>query len=224
MLITWTERISHQVYVRVSTNGGVSFARAQLLATTTGEGQPTLASSASVIYAAYFSATLTVQLQRSTDGGSTWSTPVTIARDAVNSRLGLAANGSTVLLGWMAKGRSHEEFADEWTAVRRSTDKGVHWVRSSPSRPKRPAQLRARRRYRAGTLRAVFDKCSSSGCSRSNVIYRSTTTGGAWSTPSLASYRIRKYASVGDVDVATKVLILYTDTDPASDVYVRQGL
>lgn len=224
VLITWTERTSHQVYVRVSTNGGVSFARARLLATTTSEGQPTLASGAGVIYAAYFSATLTVQLRRSTDGGSTWSTPVTIATDAFNSRLGLAANGSTVLLGWIAKGRSHEEFADEWTAVRRSTDKGVHWgsvVALSPQAgPPSSAPIIS---YRAGAFRAVFEKCSSSGCSRSNVIYRSSTTGSTWSTPSIASYRIRKYASAGDVDVATKVLILYTDTDPASDVYVRQG-
>ncbi len=97
VLVTWTERVSHQIYVRVSPNNGAGFARARLLATTTneaipdrelGEGQPTLAAGAGVVYAAYFSAPGTVQLRRSTDFGTTWSEPVTLATNALSSRLG----------------------------------------------------------------------------------------------------------------------------------------
>ncbi len=128
------------------------------------------------------------------------------------------------MLGWIVRGKSDGYMTDTWTVVRRSTDRGAHWgsvVALSPaaSHPSFAPVLT----YRAGAFRAVFEKCSSTGCSRGNVIYRSSTTGSTWSAPSLASFRHRKYAHPAGVDVATKVLILYTDADIAGDVYVRQG-
>ena len=235
VLVTWTEQVGHKVYLRLSTDSGASFGPALLLATTTnhaipyrnlGEGYPTLAAGLGVIYIAYFSATGTVRLRRSTDGGSTWSRPVTIATHALSSRLGLAAIHSIVLVGFIVRGKSDGYFTDTWTAVRRSMDKGAHWgpvVALSPeaSTPSFEPVLT----YRAGAFRAVYEKCTSRGCSLSNVIYRSSKTGSTWSLPRWASFRHRKHASPGGVDVATKVLILYNDTGlTLSDVYVRQGL
>jgi hypothetical protein len=229
VLVTWTDQVAGRVYARLSTNSGVSFGSTMLIATTANhplsnhalyEAFPTVAAGTGVIYVAYFSASHTVLLRRSTNGGSTWASAKTVATNGSGFDLAIAAHSSTVLVGYALKTSK-----DIYTVVRRSTDKGAHWgsvvaISAASSYPSFAPVLT----YRSGKFLAAFEKCTSNSCSRSNVYYRSSTTGSSWSSTTLVSVRHRTYDYPADVEVATKILILYDDTSStAGDVYVRQG-
>lgn len=229
VLVTWTDQVAGRIYARLSTNSGASFGATTLIATTTNhplsnhalyEGYPTLAAGTGVIYLAYFSASHTLRLRRSTTGGASWRSAVTIATNGSGYQPAVAAYGSRALIGYALRTSK-----DVWTVVRRSIDKGAHWgsvvaISSASSYPSFAPVLT----YRSGAFRAAFEKCTSNSCSRSNVYYRSSTTGSSWSSTTLVSVRHRLYDYPADVEVATKILVLYNDdSNSAGDVYVRQG-
>jgi hypothetical protein len=231
VVVTWTDEVSGVIYVRVSTNSGASFGGTRSLSTTTNkplsntalrEGWPSPAAGSGGIFVAYYSATHTLKYRRSADGGSTWASAKTLATNGEGFEApSIATIGSTVVAGYAINSSG-----DFWTVIRRSTDKGAHWgsvVQISPqsSYPSfSPALV-----YRSSAFRIVYERCNSNSCSTSDTWYRTSSTGATWSTASKASARHRQYDYPADVDVATKVLVMYTDykSTQGGDVYVRQG-
>ncbi len=229
VLVTWTDEVSGVISVRASTNGGASFGAAKVLARTSNhplkdrslsEAYPTLASGTGVIYAAYAAGPKTIRLRRSTDGGAHWSKAVTLATNASGQGLSVAAHGSTVVVGYAATSGG-----DAWAVVRRSGTKGVRWGAAGALAARSGAPSSAPViTYRAGAFHAAFEKCLSDACSRSAVYYRRSAGGSTWSKAVAVSVRKRSFDYPVDVDVATKVLVLYDDVNgSAGDVYVRQG-
>jgi len=228
VVVTWTNEITGAVYARVSTNGGTTFRTAIALATTTRvwggfrEGFPAVGIGTGVMYVAYYSATKTLRIRRSTDGGVKWATAVTLSTVGDGYAPSLAAYGSTAIVGYAGTSGS-----DRYTVIRRTTDKGAHWGS--------PVSLNPLSSYKSwspvlavrGTRwMAAYEKCLTSTCSSTGVYYRASTNGGStWSTASKASVNKRKYEAPADVDVATKTLILYVDYDtgPWSGLWLRQG-
>ena len=229
VLVTWTDQVSAKILLRVSTNGGTSFGPTITLGRTTShplrdqalyEAYPTLAAGSGVVYSTYFTGPRTLKLRTSTDGGGHWSKAVTIATNASGQGVSVAATGSTVLVGYAAV-----KSGDIWAVVRRSTNKGGRWsapiALGAKSSPPSFAPVLV---YRAGAFHAAFERCASSACARSAVYYRTSAKGATWSTPKASSVRKRTFDYPADIDVATKVLILYDDANAsAGDVYVRQG-
>jgi hypothetical protein len=153
-------------------------------------------------------------------GGLHWSKAVTLAMNASGQGVSVAATGSTVVVGYArVKGK------DSWAVVRRSTNKGGRWsapisLGAASGAPSFAPVLA----YRAGAFRAAYEKCTSNACTKSAVIYRRSVAGATWSKPASSSVRKRSFDYPADIDVATKVLILYDDVNASSgDVYVRQG-
>jgi hypothetical protein len=229
VLVTWTDAVSGSIYVRVSTNGGATFAAASLLGTTTSkpfagglrDAFPVLAQGSGIVYVAYFAGPHSLRVRRSTNLGASWTTYTTISTTGDGFEApGIAAVGSTVVVGY-----GTVTSADEWTVIRRSTDKGAHWsspVAISPASGTR--SFSPVLTYRSGAFRLVFERCGTSSCSSSDTWYRASTTGSTWTTATKASSRHRTYDYPADVDVATKVLVLYNDVNSsAADTYVRQG-
>lgn len=228
VVVTWTDEASGKIFVRVSTNGGASFASRIYLGATTSkpytglyDGFPAVSIGSGVVVVAYYSAPKTIKIRRSTTSGSTWKTAQTIATNTSGGWPGtVSAAGSTVLVGYAVRTAT-----DIWTVLRRSTDKGKTFgspIALSPSSSYPSFQPVIT--YRAGAFRAVFERCSSNACSYSNTYYRSSSTGKSWTTAIVASVRKTRYESPSDVDVATKVLVLYDDADGSgNDVYVRRG-
>ena len=229
ILVTWTDEVSGTIFVRTSTNRGASFGSAVTLGKTTShpladhdlvEGYPTLAAGKGVLYAAFFTSAKTLRLRTSTDGGGHWSTAVKIATNGSGQAPSIAATGSTVIVGYAAtSGR------DRWAVIRRSTNKGGHWSAaiSLGARTSTPTSAPVLTR-RAGAFHAAFERCTSDACTKSTVYYRRSAAGATWSKRVAVSVRKRSFDYPADVDVATRVLVLYDDvSDSAGDVYVRQG-
>lgn len=228
VVVTWTDEVAGKVYVRVSTNGGASFGTRFYLAATTNkpftglyDGFPVVAFGSGVIAVGYYSATHTLKIRRSTTGGSSWATAQTIATNAAgNWPATIAAASSTMLVGYAI-----ETSTDIWSVFRRSIDKGGTFasavsLSSSSSYPSFQPVIT----YRAGAFRAIYERCTSNTCAASTTWYRSSTSGSTWTTAISASVKKRTYESPADVDVATKVLVVYDDvSNSANDVYVRRG-
>jgi hypothetical protein len=228
VVVAWTNENDGRVYVRISNDGGATFAARIALATTTDkpfggtilEAFPTIALGSGVIYVGFYTASKTLKLRRSTDGGLTWKTAQTLASDASGGwKASLAASGSTVLAGYARRTSS-----DEYSAVRRSTDKGATFGSVVALSPASAAySFQPVLTYRGG-FRAIYERCATNSCSTSAVYYRSSSTGASWSSAVTASVRKRSYGTPADVDVAGKVLIMYVDSNSsAGDVYIRRG-
>jgi hypothetical protein len=229
VVVTWTDQVSSKILMRISGNGGASFGKAITLGRTTShplrdrslfEAYPTVAGGGGVIYAAFFTGPRTLSLRKSSDGGKHWSKAVRLAADAAGEGVSVAARGSTVVVGY-----ARVKGADSWAVVRRSTNKGGRWSSPISLGAKSAAPSFAPViTYRAGAFRAAFEKCTSGACSRSAVIYRKSAGGATWSKGVVSSVRKRTFDYPVDIDVATKVLVLYDDVSAsAGDVYVRQG-
>jgi len=229
VVVTWTDEVSARILLRVSTNNGASFGSTLTLGRTTNhplrdhtlsEGYPTLAAGKGVIYAAYATGPSTLRLRRSTDGGAHWSKAVTLATNASGQAPSVAAAGATVLVGYAAVAGK-----DSWAVLRRSTSKGVRWgaPKALSARSKAPS-FSPVITHRAGAFHAAFERCASAACARSAVYYRKSSNGAAWSRAVGTSIRKRTFDYPVDIDVATRVLVLYDDVSAsAGDVYVRQG-
>jgi hypothetical protein len=246
--IVWTNELDGRIYLRRSTDGGATWLPRQLLATTTSrpyrdvtintllDGFPVVAMSAGMVYVAYMSAAHTLRLRVSRDTGASFGSALTLATNAAfKSALGLAASGSTVMVGYAAY-----RYTDTWPIVRRSTDRGAHWaspVALSPASSYQGfAPLVA---VRGSRWMAAFERCDNTACSISHVRYRASTNGGlTWSAAVVASSRHNQVGMAADVDAgSTRTFVLYDDnpsTYPTirewwrqigqpSDVYVRAG-
>jgi len=229
VLVTWTDHVSKQILSRLSTNGGASFGSIVALGTTTDrplnngslyDGMPTPALGSGVIYVAYYVTGHSLRIRRSIDGGVHWGTATTLATNGSGQDITVAAYGSIVLVGY-----SVPTSTDDYTVLRRSTDKGAHWAAPAYLSPKTAYRSFAPViTYRAGAFRAAFERCTTSTCSRSATYYRASSTGLTWGTTTAVSLRKRTYDYPVDIDVAGRIVVLYDDVNASSgDVYVRQG-
>ena len=229
--VVWTNQLTGNIYLRRSTNGGATWSARQLIASTTNrpygsprtalkEGFPTLAIASGVMYVSYFFGSRSLRIRASTNSGSSFKTALSLATNAASwTPSSLAASGSTVIVGYSA-----ETSSDNWTVIRRSTDKGAHWGSVVSLNPSSSYWSEAPVLAVRGTRwMAVYERCSSSTCAASYVYYRaSTNSGSTWSTAQVASVRKTKWGSPADVDVATRTILLYDDySSTANDVYVR---
>jgi hypothetical protein len=233
--IVWTDQLTGKIYLRRSSNGGSTWSARQLVGTTsalpyTSTTQKTLREafpvaaygSSGAFYVAYYSASKTLRIRRSTDYGATFKTSVALATNAVTKSWAppaLAASSSTVLVGYATA------TAGKWTVMRRSTDKGAHWgsvvaLNSSKTYWSGAPVLAVR----GSKWMAAYERCNST-CSYSTVYYRASTSGGStWGTAVSASQRKTKYNIPADIDVATKTMLLYVDySSTTNDVYLRLG-
>jgi hypothetical protein len=226
--VTWTNQLDGKVYIRRSADGGASWSDRQALATTTRkpwagqyEAFPAPAYGSRALAVAYYSASRTLKVRRSTDWGATWKPAQTLATNGNGWAPSIAASGRSIIVGYGAR-----TTRDYWTVIRRSTDSGASWKAAYSLNP--ASSYRSWQpviAVRGSRWMAIYEKCSSSTCAASYVYYRSSTSAGStWTKASKASLKKRKWGAPGDVDVATKTLVLYTDYSSSSaDVYVRQG-
>jgi hypothetical protein len=226
--VTWTNETNGRIYIRMSKDGGVTWQpRVYIGATsrklgTRFEAFPVVAIASGVVYVAYYAGAHSLRIRRSLSSGATWYGAVTIATNGSGWDPTIAASGSSVILGFAATTST-----DEWTVIRRSTDKGAHWgstVSLSPrtSYPSFSPVLSVR----GSRWMAIYERCTSNSCARSDTFYRSSSNAGAsWSSQMIASQHHRRYEAPSDVDVATKTLVMYVDYTgtTSNDVYVRQG-
>jgi hypothetical protein len=234
VIVTWTDQVSGRVFERLSVDGGKTFGATVLIATTSNrpfpsrtvneplyEAYPSAAAGTGVIYLVYFSTARTLLVRRSFDGGVHWGTAVALATSADGQdAAAVAAYGSGAIVGYAAVAG-----ADRYSVVKRTTDGGGHWGSPVALSPLSGYPSFAPVLVHHGTSwLAAYERCTSNSCSGSDVWLRISGTGSTWTAATKASVRKRSFDAPEDVEVATKILVLYDDVNSSSgDVYVRQG-
>jgi hypothetical protein len=231
VLVTWSDARNGRVYYRQNIHGGGTFASTVSLGTTTNkpyggsflEAFPAVAAGSGVHYLAWYADARTLKVRRSTNGGSTWGTAVTVASDGSGFHLDLAASGSTALLGY-----ARLTSTDIYPVIRRTADKGAHWSSAIALSPaSQPFAFQPLISFRSSVWRAVFERCTTDACTASRTYYRQSTNGGVtWSSTAQASSSTRPFVYPGGVGFAGKLVVLLgdykADVDDG-DVYVRAG-
>jgi hypothetical protein len=228
--VAYTDGNTDKIYVRISTNGGVSFGTKQSVATTTNqpyggdlffEGFVAVGDSSGTITVAWNSNNATIRTRRSTDGGVTWSTSVTLATNSYGHPITLTTNASKVIIGY----KSVTSVGSRATQ-RHSGDEGVHWtaaayVGAGPSGTPMFA-------YGGGVLRTVYSRCTVSDCSSEAVFFRTSSDfATTWSAESRASRTVdTPKAFAGGVGVIAngQSVVIYTRFDGGSSykLYARK--
>jgi hypothetical protein len=230
VFVTWTDDVTGKINVRRSLDGGATFLAAVVLGTTTNQPYaagsfdafPSLAAGTSIAYVAYYATPSSLKLRRTTDGGATWKTAVTISSSANGYLPDVTATGSSAIVGYAVFTSS-----SQYTAIRRTTDKGASWKTAVKLTPSTGAvSFQANVAYGGGRWRAIYERCLTTKCSASAVYYRGSTDGTTWTTAQRISTSTRAYASPTGLAYSDRVGAMYADWAPAvldSDVFFRAG-
>ena len=223
--IGWRKGSSNELYVRVSTDGGVSFGAPTLVGATSvatdGYPEVALAAGNGVVYAAYLTSFSRIRVRRSLDGGVTWSPALRVTNyTAETSRFDITAAGANAYIAYVDnRDQPHIRY-------QRTLDKGATW--SDPFKLTLPSAFDANDpvvNLTGGVLRAAYEACLDEVCSETSVYYRDSSDGLHWSPAEIVSTHVGAYAQPGGVAFAGGALVLYdageSDPDYAPDVYVR---
>jgi hypothetical protein len=225
VLVTWTDGTSGAVRVRASADGGVSFAGAVSLATTTVSLGGYFNSLAMPVIGTGFAAVVyqaspdVLRIRRTTTFGATWGSPVTLASNTWGLAPTAAAAGSTLIVGYAI----YNTGSDAYTVYRRSTDKGATWGGVAVLSPHTATpSFEPVISYGGGKWRAVFERCTTHGCDGSRTIYRESTNGTTWSAAVAVSTATDLYASPAAVVLAgTRTVVVWTGYDADSNPIAR---
>jgi hypothetical protein len=217
--VAWYDESSSKVRVRVSTNGGASFASGKTMATVPEVSSPAVTIGKGVIYVAYNDRSRPTDrglvVRRSTNSGSTWSSARLVAADSNGdplSRVSITAEGGQAYIAYRAG------MGPEGTFVRysRTTDKGKNWT--SPANLSSPAAFTSgspRISLRSGVVRVVFERNLDENGSTGAVFYRQSANGTSWTAAEMVSVpTITPWAWPAGVGFAGKIIVLYTGWSP----------
>lgn len=205
--VVWQDWVSGTVYVRVSVDGGASFAPQRTLATDPEVEPDGVVIGKGIIYVAYTIGYEKLRVKRSTDSGATWSTPQRITDKSQGIGVSITAAGRQAYIAYTLRNSDENWFK---VTYRQTTDKGASW---SPQRQLSRASWTASNPHLAlkgGTLRAAFERCTPEWdiCVGNRVFYRQSSDGISWTSPERVSPRGEETMPAG-VGFAGKILVLY---------------
>jgi hypothetical protein len=228
VIVTWTDGQSGAIRVRASTNGGHTFGATTTLGTTTNlpsgftyrQGFPVLALGSGIVYLAYYTSSSALRVRRSTTGGASWTAVATLATNASGFFPGLAASGSTALLGY-SLGTSTTQYA----VYRRTIDKGGHWSAAVALAPSTPASAEPVLNYSGGSWRAVYERCATTSCTATATYFRSSTNGTSWTSAATIASASGTFMTPGGVASSVKMIVVYDAqySDGAVEAFSRSG-
>jgi hypothetical protein len=206
-----------RVRIRVSTDGGASFAKAKTLATSSGMSRLAVAVGKGAIYAAYTDAT-GLRVRRSTNSGSTWSSARLI--DSVDA--GHFGDPSITAVGGAAY-VAYTALAglDVWARYSRTTDKGATWTSPANLSPRSgPRSLQPSISLQGGVVRVVFGRDLDPDGLTGAAFYRQSSNGTSWTAAEMVSVpTITPTAWPVGVGYSGKVIVLYIGLSPAEPVW-----
>jgi hypothetical protein len=227
VVVAWAERTNSGLtkdYVRVSSNGGASFASAKVLASASaGIGAPVVSVGRGVVYFAYNNAGV-IRMIRSTDGGTSWAAPRVVVTDAYGDPLyefSVTAAGTRAYVAYVKVAAGGPE--PHWVRYSRSVDRGLTWAAGRDLSPNSSSASYHASAWPAidlqgGVVRVVFRRCLVSGCASSAIFYRQSSDGLTWTRAQMVSVPTdTPQTSDGDVAFAGKVIVGYTGVTPMGD-------
>jgi hypothetical protein len=221
--VLWHNEAKNRTLIRVSTDGGASFAARQVVLGAVGARNHAVAVGDGVIYVAYATWNDGIWLRRSLDDGASWSSATKLTGGKTGRRgLTLTAEGSEAYLGFA---RKTTEYTGGWTpSYRRTIDKGASWSGqvhlAMPGAKARPPMIA----LQGGIARAAFARCQKRGCDL-RVLYRQSPDGLDW-TPSERVSPAGSASPFGVGYTGGRIVIGYDLYDPATDtsrIEVRTG-
>jgi hypothetical protein len=229
--ISWTNRSSGKVYVRLSEDGVAFGPRAAVGSSSNQpfaddgdfliEALPALAMSAGKVALAFHGSSSTVRFRRAVFGEH-WQVGQRLSTEALGVwPVELTSNRQTVLVGYTTETRQ-----DSWATVRRSVDSGHTWgspiaVGNRNDLPSAGPILSVR----GQRWRLAFAQCVAL-CDETAGFYRSSSDGGrTWSPKSRATPGAAKYEVPVGVGYAGRPFMVFLSGGdrPSGRVLVRRG-
>src|SRR5688572_8057949 len=167
------------VAVRVSTDGGATFAAADILTSSGGEMGLAVAIGDGVIYAAYSVGFERLRVKRTLNSGVTWSDAARITSNLWEDGFSLAAAGTQAYIAYTGP----NEFPNfSQVRYRRTLDMGAHWSAAMPLARDDWTTSDPDLGLAGGVLHAAFAVCAPDidYCPAYWVIYRRSTNGTTW--------------------------------------------
>jgi len=228
VIVTWTSLDTGVVRARISQDGGATWAWAALgkssnqpyLPAPLREAFPVPAIGTGVVYVLFYGPSPALQIRRSLDNGLTWGPVVTLATNGNGWYPDIAATGGKAVVGWTAFTST-----DNWSAFRRTTDKGATWASARELAPRSgPPSFEPTLSYRGGLWIATYTRCVLNDCAQSAIYHRDSANGSTWNAVSRVSPGSLGQAFTGGATLAGKQIVAFTglpEDFSSSNVYAR---
>jgi hypothetical protein len=230
VVVSWTNDASGAIYVRRSTDSGVTWKAPVSIDTTTNQpvtggfydGLPNLAAGTGVMYLVFYKTAANLRVRRSTDGGATWSGATSLASNGSGYFPVVSATGSSAVVGYAVWAPPYL-----YSASRRTTDKGATWKPVvNLDAPTGNPSFQPRITRGGSRWHAIYERCIDAACATSATYHRSSADGATWTTPSRLSASPREYESPGGLAYADRLGALFVDDSAAlldSDLFFVAG-
>ncbi len=220
VVVVYEDVLNGNVFARVSTNNGASFAAPDLL---TGKGEESGLAAAvgdGVIYAAYSVGFDRLRIRRSLDNGATWEPASVVTNEMWDFGFSLTAEGDHAYIAYTGP-NDFPQFGQ--VKYRRTINGGATWQSqrnlASGSWSTHDPDLG----LAGGVLHAAFTRCTPEFdiCEKDRIFYRRSTTGTSWGTPHRVSPRSFFFAFSPAVGSHRAVVTFIGEHEDGLDAYAR---
>lgn len=213
VVVAWQNGTTKAIKARVSTDEGVTFGNTATISSSRIQYMGTsVAVGYGVIYVAYKTTASKIKIKRSTNGGSSWSSPVGVTTTGygVRDQFAITAEGTNAFIAYAVK---HPNFAGSAAVrYRRTVNSGSSWSAEKNLAPATWKTSEPAITLQNGVVRACFTRDGGPG----GIYYRQSSNGTTWS----ASESVSTVGHDPSVGYAGKIVVL---EEFDQDVFARTG-
>lgn len=200
--IVWAEWDTGNVQARISSDDGATWAPTETIGATNAQSRARVAYSPAGLFVAYWASAKVIEFTRSLDAGTTWQTPIILAKAGQGSQaVSIAANGADVVVAFGGSQPRLRHSGNAGTSFDRTTYLATNYAGGTALQ------------FADGKFELAYGLCCSAG-----DFYRTSPDGASWSSP----LKVTKTGTITDVSSSAGHALVFYEAGAYTRATVRR--